>query len=132
LTEVNNHNQEGSSNSAQTQSDINYEPSRKLELKEDPEFKAVQTQLTGTVQQKAISNPRNFYQAGVLYRSLSEQDKQDLIMNLAGDLNKVKDVDIKITMVSHFYRADKDYGTRLAKATNTDLQRVMKKAQSQI
>lgn len=52
LVEVNSHNQEGASNSAQTASDINYQPSRKLELKEDPQFKAVQTQLVGSVQQK--------------------------------------------------------------------------------
>ncbi len=125
---MNSHNQDGASNNAQTSSDINYEPSRQLDLKEAPEFKAVETKLVGTVQQKAISNPRNFYQAGVLYRSLSEQDKQDLITNLAGDLNKVNDEEIKATMVSHFYRADKDYGTRLANATNTDMKQVMKKA----
>ncbi|TYW41706.1 catalase [Vibrio cholerae] len=128
LVEVNSHNQEGASNNAQTASDINYQPSRKLDLKENPQFKAVQTQLVGSVQQKAISHPRNFYQAGVLYRSLNEQDKQDLIANLAGDLNKVTDKEIKATMVSHFYRADKDYGTRLARATNTDLKQVTKLA----
>lgn len=82
------------------------------------------------MQQKGISNPRDFYQAGVLYRSLSETDKQDLIANLAGDLNKVNDNDIKIIMVSHFYNADKDYGSRLARATDSDLQQVMKKAAS--
>ncbi|WP_277207529.1 catalase [Vibrio misgurnus] len=130
LVNVNNHNQDGASNNSQTNSDINYEPSRKLPLAQANDSRAVQTKLIGTVQQKGISNPRDFYQAGVLYRSLSETDKQDLIANLAGDLNKVNDNDIKIIMVSHFYNADKDYGSRLARATDSDLQQVMKKAAS--
>ncbi|MCZ8488974.1 hypothetical protein O9992_22920 [Vibrio lentus] len=72
-------------------------------MAEDVQFKAVETKLVGTVQQKAISNPRNFYQAGVQYRSMNEQDKSDLIANLAGDLNKVTDKGIKTTIVSYFY-----------------------------
>lgn len=84
--------------------------------------------MVGTVQQKAISNPRNFYQAGVLFRSMNEQDQSDLIANLAGDLNKVMDKDVKETMVSYFYRADKEYGTRLAEATDTNLKQVKNKA----
>lgn len=125
---VNNHNQAGASNNATTSQDVNYEPSRRLELAQDENYKAVETKLTGTVQQKGINKQRDFYQAGVLYRSLSEQDKSDLIANLAGDLNKVVDQDVKATMVSYFYKADKDYGTRLAKATNLSLTSVVSKA----
>jgi len=129
LVTVNNHNQNGLSNNAiKANGDVNYEPSRQLDLSEDAQFKALQTPLSGTVLQKAISNPRDYYQAGVFYRSMSAQDKSDLIVNLAGDLNKVIDKDIKETMVSFFYRADKDYGTRLAKATNIDLNSVKNKA----
>lgn len=129
LAPVANHNQDGfSNNQAKPSGDVNYEPSRKIELAEDPQFKAVETELVGTVQQKAITTPRNFYQAGVFYRSLNEQDKADLIANLAGDLNKVTDDDIKETMVSYFYQADSDYGYRLAKATNTSLAKVKDKA----
>lgn len=61
---------------------------------------------------------------------MNEQDKSDLIANLAGDLNKVTDKDIKTTMVSYFYRADKQYGTRLAKATGTSMSRVEKLSQT--
>jgi len=129
LAQVNNHNQNGVSNNApKANGDVNYEPSHQLDLAEDTQFKAVETKLTGTVIQKAISNPRDFYQAGVLYRSMSYQDQSDLIDNLAGDLNQVLDKDTKETMVSFFYRADKDYGTRLVKATHTDLASVKSKA----
>ena len=130
LAPVSSHNQNGLSNNASlNHGAVNYEPSRKLELAEDAQFKAVETKLVGTVQQKAISNPRNFYQAGVQYRSMSEQDKSDLITNLAGDLNKVMDKEVKEIMVSYFYRADKEYGTRLAKATDTSISQVKKRSQ---
>jgi len=129
LAPVNNHNQNGLSNNAkQTNGDVNYQPSRQLALAEDTQFKAVETKLVGSVQQKAISKPRNFYQAGVLYRSMNEQDQSDLIANLAGDLNKVMDKEVKETMVSYFYRADKEYGSRLAEATDTNLTQVKNKA----
>lgn len=127
MTPVNNYNQDGSSNNANVSSDVNYEPSRRSTLSEDTQFKAVEIRLSGTAQQKDMSNPRDFFQAGIFYRALSEQGKKDLIFNLAGDLNQVTDKEIKVIMVSHFYRSDKDYGARLAKATNVSLKQVISK-----
>ncbi|MPY26772.1 catalase [Shewanella psychropiezotolerans] len=123
-----NHNQEGAANYANTRSDINYQPSAHLDLAEDKQYKAVNTQLTGYVQQNAITKQDNFSQAGVLYRSLSRQDKTDLITNLAGDLGKVSDINVKTQMLSHFYRADKDFGQRLTKAVDGNLSDVKQSA----
>lgn len=50
------------------------------------------------------------------YRSLSKQDQKNLISNLAGDLGQVKDKNIQKTMIGYFYKADAEYGMRLAKA----------------
>lgn len=127
INAVKNYNQDGLSNNAKVMSDVNYEPSRKSNLAEDTQFKASKTRLNGATQQKDMANPRDFYQAGIFYRALSEQDKTDLIANLAGDLNKVTNKEIKTVMVSYFYQADKDYGTRLAKATRVSLKAVMRK-----
>lgn len=126
---VSNHNQDGAGNGSLTDSDVNYEPSRILPLKEDDSARAVETALVGTVQQKAISNPRNFYQTGEFYRGLSKQDQKDLIVNLAGDLGKVQDDETKHIILSYFYRADKDYGSKLTKAVNGNLSRVEKLAE---
>ncbi|MCL9783463.1 catalase [Vibrio sp. S4M6] len=131
LATVNNYNQNGFSNNTKAAGkalDVNYEPSRQVVVTEDRSSRAVNTALSGTVQQQAITNPRDFYQAGELYRNLTEQDKQDLISNLAGDLNQVSNPDVKAIMVSYFYRADKDYGTRLANATQVELSQVKSKA----
>ncbi|OBU16439.1 catalase [Photobacterium aquimaris] len=128
LDQVNNYNQDGFSNNANHDSNINYEPSNNIKLSEDQQYKNVETKLSGVTQQKAIANPRDFYQAGVFYRSLSEQDKTDLIHNLSGDLNKVNNEAIKIKMVSYFYLADENYGMRLAKATHVPLDKIMNKS----
>ena len=63
-------------------------------------------------------------QAGEYYRSLSAQDKADLITALSADLNHVRNEANKYTMLSYFYKADADYGTRLAKALHADNVRV--------
>ena len=125
---MNNYNQDGFSNNANHDSNINYEPSNNTKLSQDPQYKNVETKLSGVTQQKGITHPRDFYQAGVFYRSLSEQDKTDLIHNLSGDLNKVNNEAIKIKMVSYFYLADKNYGMRLAKATHIPLEKIINKS----
>ncbi|MDP2573292.1 catalase [Vibrio penaeicida] len=124
--DVLNHNQEGASNNGNTKSDINYQPSRQLALAEDTQFRAVQTELQGTVQQKAISNPRNFFQAGVFYRNLTPQEQEDLVTNLAGDLGRVSDEKTKHIMLSHFYRADENFGMAITNAVNGDINKVKK------
>jgi len=80
--------------------------------------------LTGTTQQVAIQKTQNFRQAGEFYRSLSSQEQKNLISNLSGDLKDVTNAEIQYTMLSHFYKADADYGMRLAKAVGADSGRV--------
>ncbi len=121
---ISNYNQDGLGNQGNTRSDINYEPSRHVELNENARSRAVEMDLAGTVQQVAIKEQHNFYQAGVFYRDLSPQDKSDLITNLSGDLGKVKYDGIKHTMLSFFYKADNDFGRRLTQAVNGDINRV--------
>ena len=82
------------------------------------------TALEGTVQQQGIKDERNFYQAGVFWNNLNEQDKKDLISNFAGDLNKVNNPEIKHTILAFIYKSDADYGQRLTKAVNGDLKEV--------
>ncbi|GLQ49903.1 catalase [Dyella flava] len=124
LVSVTNDNQDGKMNGGDRKGETNYEPSGIDEVAEDPGAKAVRTTLVGTTQQQAIAKTRDFMQAGEYYRSLSAQDKADLILALSTDLNRVTDESNKYTMVSYFYKADADYGTRLAEATHTDVGRV--------
>jgi catalase len=119
-----NNNQDGEMNSGDRKGEVNYEPSTHGEIPQNPRDKYVQTPLSGTTQQAAISRTLNFRQAGEYYRTLSPQDKQDLVTALSGDLSRVTNDANRYTMLSYFYRADTDYGTRLAQATHADLSRV--------
>ncbi|WP_408611100.1 catalase-related domain-containing protein [Caulobacter hibisci] len=69
-----------------------------------------------------------FIQAGLFWNRLPEDQKAALIRNLSADLNGVTVPEIKEIMVSHFYAADPDYGTRLATATKLDLAAVKARA----
>lgn len=122
---VTNQNQAGSMNAGHTAGETNYEPSVHPTASEDPHYKAASWAIpNATIQQKRISKTNDFKQAGDLYRSYSETEKEHLISNLAGDLGQVDNAEIVYEMASHFYKADKDYGTRLAKALNLDLKQV--------
>jgi catalase len=119
-----NNNQDGAMNSGDRKGEVNYEPSTLGEIPQDPRYKYVQTPLGGTTQQAAIHKTLNFRQAGEYYRTLSELDKEDLVTALSSDLSRVTNDTNKYTMLSYFFKADTDYGTRLVKATHADLSRV--------
>ena len=121
---VTNEDQDGAMSISGRKGDINFEPSGVHEMAEDPSAKLVRTELSGTTQQQVIEKTRNFVQAGEYYKTLSAQDKSDLIVALSGDLNHVHNEANKYTMLSYFYKADADFGSRLVKATHADPARV--------
>ena len=110
-------------NYGNTTSNVNYQPSHENVAK-NPIARRSNTELKGYVQQAAIKKQQNFAQAGVLYRSFSKQERTNLVNNLAGDLGKVKDSKVMHKMLSHFYKADSEYGTRLTNAVNGDMKQV--------
>ncbi|QHN03441.1 catalase [Granulicella sp. WH15] len=129
VSAVNSYNQNGPMDARQTHGGINYQPNHAATtIADNAKFDVAPIAVTGAIQQKKIANPDNYRQAGDLYRSLSKQDQDDLITNLVGDLSGVRDRAIVVEMVSHFYKADSEYGTRLAKGLNLDLQKVTERA----
>ncbi|HVJ56029.1 MAG TPA: catalase [Aliidongia sp.] len=131
LVPVHDNNIDGAMQSVSRQGDVNYEPTSVAgQPAEQPSFRYSQYAVSGTTQQKPIDKQDNFREAGEFYRSLSKHEQEDLIKNMAADLGQVKNIQIKQAMVGHFYQADKDYGTRLAKAVDVDIQSVEKAASS--
>jgi len=129
IVPVSNNSQDGVMNASGRKGAVNFEPSGINELSQDPKYKYSQTPITGTTEQRAIGKPRNFFQAGEYYRGLSEADKGYLVEALSGDLNHVTNEQNKYQMLAYFYKADSDYGTRLAKATKADVSRIKAIAQ---
>ena len=117
LATVRTHHQDGPANVGNTKSDVNYQPSVVQKTPADESAYRYSTRpLAGGTQQQRIAKTLNFRQAGELYRSFAEGERTNLISNLAGDLKQVQNPQVKLRMVSHFYKADADYGRRLAEA----------------
>ena len=123
-----NGNQDGAANFGATSTDVNYQPSRRHPMTEDADARYSTLPLTGTTQQTRIHRTLNFRQAGEFYRSLDAGAKKNLIANLAGDLGQVEDPATKLAMLSYFYKADTDYGTRITQAVKGDVAAVRRAA----
>ncbi|CAM2924344.1 catalase [Paenibacillus sediminis] len=120
-TPVRNHQRDGYMNVKQDISTINYEPnSFDHTPKEDPHYRDCEAPLQGNVTRKAIDKKEHFTQAGELYRSFSTTDQDHLIRNLVDDLKGVRP-DIQLRVISNFYRADQEYGIRLAEGLGVDI-----------
>jgi len=125
LVQVANNNIDGAMQDGTAENDVNYEPTTVAgNPVQQPQFRYSQYSVSGMTQEKPIDKVDNFRQAGEFYRALSKHEQDDLIKNLAADLGQVKSMQIRETMVSHFYQADKDYGTRLAHAVGVDVKEV--------
>lgn len=129
--EVVNGNQDGFSNISNGDSDINYQPSRrKGSFSETKRAKYSNLPIAGTTQQAPIEKTLNFKQAGDFYRKLDTMNREHLVSNLAGDLGQVQDAEIRTQMTAFFYKADREYGTKLAQAVDVSLQKVEQLAAS--
>ena len=68
-----------------------------------------------------------YSQPGALYRLTSADEKSRLIANLVGAL-KVVPRDIRVRQTGHFYKADPDYGNRVAAGLGINIEEVIGKA----
>ncbi len=129
LAKIVNGNQDGFGNVNNDNSDVNYQPSRREgSFSEVESAKYSQLPVSGTTLQAPIEKTLNFQQAGDFYRDLDQMNRDHLISNLAGDLCQVKNQEIKTEISAFFYKADSDYGTKLAQAINLNLGDVKQRA----
>ena len=126
--DVTNGNQGGFANIASTSSDINYEPSRQKTYGAKEDFNPSKLPLSGKTQNLPIEKTLNFAQAGDFYRNLTTTERDHLISNMAGDLGQVQDIGIRTEMAAFFYKADPEYGTRVARAVNLNPSTVQQRA----
>ncbi|HEN8797975.1 TPA: catalase [Pseudomonas putida] len=120
---VNNGNQDGLLNPGRTQGMVNYEPSRLQPRSSTESARYSQLTLSDTTQQQGIAREQNFKQAGDLYRAFSKNEQRDLV-NSFGQSLSVADDQSKHIILSFLYKADAEYGSRVAKIAKGDLTRV--------
>ncbi|MGW9137494.1 catalase [Streptomyces sp. NPDC055681] len=71
---------------------------------------------TGTHAAPAHTKDDDFFQAGELYRLMSEDEKGRLVANIAGGLSQVTRDDVIEKNLTHFHAADAEYGKRVEEA----------------
>ncbi|MEV6474635.1 catalase [Streptomyces sp. NPDC051657] len=71
---------------------------------------------TGTHEAPAHTKDDDFFQAGELFRLMSDDEKGRLVANIAGGLSQVTRDDVIEKNLAHFHAADADYGKRVEKA----------------
>ncbi|MFJ7526663.1 catalase [Streptomyces griseus] len=74
---------------------------------------------TGTHEAPAHAKDDDFFQAGELFRLMSEDEKGRLVANIAGGLSQVTRDDVIEKNLAHFHAADADYGKRVEKAVRS-------------
>ncbi|WP_205520286.1 catalase [Virgibacillus doumboii] len=94
---------------------VHYEPNRyDNEPKEDPDSKINPFEVYGNADSVAYSQKDHYTQAGDLYRLMSTDEKDRLIQNVVDHMKQVDYDDIKLRQIEHFYKADPEYGERIA------------------
>ncbi|MFZ3590063.1 catalase [Bacillus sp. DJP31] len=118
-----NNQRDGFMQTKQQASSVNYEPNRFAhEPKESTHSSHQESEvaLSGNTVRRGYEKTNDFKQAGELYRRFSKEEQENLIKNLATDLQNVND-HTKLLAICNFIRADMEYGIRLAEALNIDL-----------
>lgn len=108
---------------------LNYQPSLRYSTSaygEDASYRYSTKRVCGSYTQESISRTLNFAQAGDRYRRFSPADRTNLLDNLAADLSAVTSDQVKLVMCAHFYKADMEYGTRIAGLVGADIAQVRK------
>lgn len=130
LSQADNYQRDGAMNfTANGGGSANYEPNSVNGPKQAPEYAQQAFEVSGTAAHTPYerhADDDDFIQAGNLYRLMSDADKSHLISNLTGHMKAVTRREIQIRQIWNFYRADTDYGTRLAQGLGINIKGVLK------
>ncbi|WP_141604198.1 catalase KatA [Terrilactibacillus laevilacticus] len=91
-----------------------YEPNSFGGPTETPEAKQATYPVHGTADSVGYDHNDHYTQAGDLYRLMTDEQKTRLIENIVTAMKPVEKEEIKLRQIGHFYKADPDYGLRVA------------------
>ncbi|WEV52384.1 catalase [Bifidobacterium sp. ESL0704] len=129
VVEVHNYERDGFMSDNAQDGAVDYEPNSYDGPAEDTSARNHGDQLEGKTGNYAAYEPDNYSAAGDLYRVLSEDEKQRLVTTIASGLSQVegeKTHEIQVLETRQFYKADPDYGTRVAEALGLDMNEIKK------
>ncbi|OEV04301.1 catalase [Streptomyces oceani] len=76
------------------------------------------TGRTGTHEAPQHAQDDHFFQAGELYRLMSDEERGRLVANIAGGLSQVSREDVVEANLTHFHAADPEYGKLVTEAVH--------------
>jgi len=93
---------------------VYYEPNSFSGPTESHENKQAAYPVSGVADSVAYDHNNHYTQAGDLYRLLSEDERTRLVANIVEAMKPVEKEEIKLRQIQHFYKADPEYGKRIA------------------
>ncbi|MBO3649608.1 catalase KatA [Bacillus amyloliquefaciens] len=93
---------------------VYYEPNSFGGPKESPEDKQAAYPVSGFADSVSYNYHDHYTQTGDLYRLMSEEERARLVANIVSAMKPVEKEEIKLRQIGHFYKADPEYGRRVA------------------
>ncbi|WP_366561419.1 catalase KatA [Bacillus velezensis] len=93
---------------------VYYEPNSFGGPKESPEDKQAAYPVSGFADSVSYNHHDHYTQAGDLYRLMSEEERARLVANIVSAMKPVEKEEIKLRQIGHFYKAEPEYGRRVA------------------
>jgi catalase len=95
---------------------VYYEPNSYNGATESPADKPAPFAVSGLADSVAYDHSDHYTQPGDLYRLLSEEERARLVDNIVGAISPVENDEIKIRQIGHWFKADPEFGRRIAAA----------------
>ncbi|MGM0876106.1 MAG: catalase KatA [Bacillota bacterium] len=105
---------------------VYYEPNSFGGPTETPENKQAAYPVSGIAESVAYDHNDHYTQAGDLYRLMTEEQREHLVSNIVGAIKPVERDEIKLRQIEHFYKADPEYGTRVAEGLGLSVPETVK------
>ncbi len=112
----------------------NYSPNSFDNIHADPKYKqleqVLETNVAAVYDRNAPGENDHYTQPGIFWREvLNDEEKETQVKNIAGAMSGItgeRREQIIMRQLCHFFRADRDLGTRIAEALKMDMGTVMK------
>ncbi|MHA0857368.1 catalase KatA [Paenibacillus sp. CMAA1364] len=95
-------------------SSVYYEPNSYGGATEAVEHQPAPFEISGMADSVAYNNDDHYTQPGDLYRLMSEDERTRLVQNFVAAMSPVDKEEIKLRQISHLYKADSEFGQRVA------------------
>ncbi|MGI8580178.1 MAG: catalase, partial [Solirubrobacteraceae bacterium] len=92
---------------------VNYEPSGRGLDEAQPGGPPHEPEISGRLTRSVIERTNDYGQAGERYRTMPDDEREDLVLNLVTLLGQCEEA-VQERMLEHLGRCDSDYGSRVA------------------